>query len=139
MEALNKVLVNLIDMSLITKQAHWNLSGVGFISVHELLDTCTDNIRDAYDTVAEFIASRDSVALGTSDFIKASSTLPPYPTDIRDVQDHVKALTATYQFLIDFIEDSKSELNVDTEVSIVEDIIQMLRKDQWKVKSNLSN
>lgn len=139
METLNKILANLIDMALITKQAHWNLSGAGFIGVHELLDTCTDNLRDAYDTVAEFIASRDSIALGTSDFIKASSILPPYPTDIKDVQDHVKALTSFYNNLINFIEDVRSDLEIDTEQNFIEDIVQMLRKDLWKVKSNLAN
>lgn len=138
MTELNKILANLIDMSLITKQAHWNMKGVGFIAVHELLDTCTDNLRDAYDTVAEFLASRNIIALGTIDFIRASSSLPPYPTNIIDVQDHVSALSDHYELLINFIEDVKSDLTIDTEQSIADDVLQMLRKDQWKIRSNLA-
>ena len=35
---LNERLVDTIDLTNAVKQAHWNLKGVGFIGVHELLD-----------------------------------------------------------------------------------------------------
>lgn len=137
MEALNKILANMIDMAMITKQAHWNMKGTGFIGVHELLDECTDNLRDAYDLIAEFIASRDQIALGTSDYVNVSSVLPSYPTDIIDVKDHVEQLSAHYRLLIGFIESVVPDLNNDTEQNFIQDIIQDLRKMHWKVRSNL--
>ena len=56
---LSPVVVNLTALSVDAKQAHWNVRGMNFIGVHELLDTIVDNVREATDTAAERI-----VALG---------------------------------------------------------------------------
>ncbi|MEV0229057.1 DNA starvation/stationary phase protection protein [Nonomuraea sp. NPDC050786] len=52
-EALQGALVDLIDLSLVAKQAHWNLIGPHFRSIHLQLDELTDLARTHMDTVAE--------------------------------------------------------------------------------------
>lgn len=52
-EALQGALVDLIDLSLIGKQAHWNITGRNFKPVHEQLDEVVDLARQYADTVAE--------------------------------------------------------------------------------------
>ncbi|MFC6881057.1 MULTISPECIES: Dps family protein [Actinomadura] len=52
-EALQGALVDLIDLSLLAKQAHWNLTGRNFKVVHEHLDEIVDLARQGMDDVAE--------------------------------------------------------------------------------------
>ncbi|MGN9839556.1 Dps family protein [Nonomuraea sp. H19] len=52
-EALQGALVDLIDLSLVAKQAHWNLIGSHFRSVHLQLDEVTELARRHMDTIAE--------------------------------------------------------------------------------------
>jgi starvation-inducible DNA-binding protein len=52
-QALQGALVDLIDLSLVAKQAHWNLTGRNFKVVHEHLDEVVDLARAGQDDVAE--------------------------------------------------------------------------------------
>lgn len=52
-EALQGALVDLVDLSLVAKQVHWNVVGPRFRSVHLQLDEVVDTARTHSDTVAE--------------------------------------------------------------------------------------
>jgi starvation-inducible DNA-binding protein len=52
-EALQGTVVDLIDLGLIAKQAHWNVIGRGFLSVHPSLDELVAAARDFTDQAAE--------------------------------------------------------------------------------------
>ncbi|MGK5556486.1 Dps family protein [Actinomadura kijaniata] len=52
-EALQGALIDLLDLSLTAKQAHWNLIGRNFKVVHEHLDEVVDLARASADDVAE--------------------------------------------------------------------------------------
>ena len=52
-EALQGALVDLVDLSLMAKQIHWNVVGPRFRSVHLQLDEVVDTARLHSDTVAE--------------------------------------------------------------------------------------
>lgn len=52
-DALQGTLVDLLDLSLIAKQVHWNIIGPRFRSVHLQLDEVVTTSRTHSDTVAE--------------------------------------------------------------------------------------
>ncbi|MFI0368341.1 DNA starvation/stationary phase protection protein [Actinomadura sp. 1N219] len=52
-DALQGSLIDLIDLSLLAKQAHWNLTGRNFKVVHEHLDEIVALARGGQDDVAE--------------------------------------------------------------------------------------
>ncbi|MEU6120899.1 DNA starvation/stationary phase protection protein [Streptomyces sp. NPDC047123] len=52
-DALQGALVDLVDLSLVAKQIHWNVVGPRFRSVHLQLDEVVDTARQHSDTVAE--------------------------------------------------------------------------------------
>ncbi|MEV0584699.1 DNA starvation/stationary phase protection protein [Nonomuraea sp. NPDC050310] len=60
-EALQGALVDLIDLSLVAKQAHWNVVGPHFRPLHLQLDELTAVVREHADTIAE-----RAVALGVN-------------------------------------------------------------------------
>ena len=75
-EDLQKVLVDLIELHLQGKQAHWNLVGTNFRDLHLQLDSIVDTAREASDTIAERMRALDAVPDGRSDTVVATTTVP---------------------------------------------------------------
>ncbi|WP_216898825.1 Dps family protein [Nocardia alni] len=67
-DALRGTVVDLIDLSLIAKQAHWNVIGPNFRSVHLALDELVTAAREFTDSVAE-----RATAIGVSPDGRAST------------------------------------------------------------------
>lgn len=91
-ELLNARLADGLDLALATKQAHWNLKGLQFIGVHEMLDKFRAEQDDFNDKMAERAVMLGGTAFGTSQVIAERTSLAPYPTDIYAIVDHLKAL-----------------------------------------------
>jgi len=92
MELLNARLADNLDLALAVKQAHWNIKGPQFIGVHELLDVLRGELDDYNDKMAERVAALGGTAFGTTQSVAKATKLPPYPTNIYTIRDHLLAL-----------------------------------------------
>ena len=90
------MLVDLIELHLQGKQAHWNVVGTNFRGLHLQLDDFVDLAREASDTIAERIRALDAVPDGRSDTVVASTTLPQFPACEHNTADVVDLITAAY-------------------------------------------
>jgi starvation-inducible DNA-binding protein len=92
---LQATLVELVDLTLLAKQAHWNVVGQNFRSVHLELDEIVDSSRLAADQVAERVATIGAYPDGRAATVAASSGLPAFPEGRVSAEDVVESVGAT--------------------------------------------
>jgi starvation-inducible DNA-binding protein len=86
-EALQSTLVDLLGLSLIGKQAHWNIVGPRFRSIHLQLDEVVAAARAFADTVAERSAALGVPPDGRPETVASAFTLPgPKDGWVRDTE-----------------------------------------------------
>jgi starvation-inducible DNA-binding protein len=94
-ELLNKHLAAAIDLHAQVKQAHWNVRGPGFMAVHELFDTVSEEVETYSDMIAERAGGLGGTAHGTIQNAAERSFLICYDLGIADVQSHIFAVAAS--------------------------------------------
>lgn len=138
-ELLNYNLANLIDLSMDSKQCHWNLQGKGFIGVHQLLDDTYERLTEAYDTVAERIVILGGRANGISRRVTEDSILEPYPTEITEIDQHVRELTNRYKIVAEELRkaiDSAGEAGDEDTADLFTEVSRTIDKDAWFIGAN---
>ena len=92
-QALQGALVDLIDLSLVAKQAHWNLTGRNFKVVHEHLDEVVALARTGQDDVAERAVAVGVNPVGRSRTVADRTKLPQLEAGYLDDDKVVAAVT----------------------------------------------
>jgi starvation-inducible DNA-binding protein len=93
-ELLNARLADCKDLQTQVKQAHWNVKGPHFISLHLLFDKINDDVEEYVDEIAERAVQLGGVAEGTARMVAKRSSLPEYPAKATDGRAHVEALSS---------------------------------------------
>jgi len=93
-EILNQHLAAALDLCSQAKQAHWNVTGPSFFSLHELFDKVAEGLEGFADEIAERAVALGGVALGTVRVAARNSFLIEYPLDISAGHAHVEALSS---------------------------------------------
>jgi starvation-inducible DNA-binding protein len=99
--ALQAVLTDLLDLGLVIKQAHWNVTGPAFRSVHLHLDEVYDEVINWQDEGAERISALGDSPDGRAASLTGSTIaqLPAGPLQAADVvkgfAERLAALSAT--------------------------------------------
>lgn len=89
---LQATVVDLIDLSLVAKQAHWNVVGQNFRSAHLQLDELVSAARTFTDDAAERANAIGISPNGKAKTVVASSGVPDYPENWQSVESTVAAV-----------------------------------------------
>jgi starvation-inducible DNA-binding protein len=93
-ELLNARLADAIDLQTQCKQAHWNVKGPDFISLHELFDKLNEDVEAYVDVIAERAVQLGGIADGTARSVAKRTTLAEYAAKTGAGRDHVEALSS---------------------------------------------
>ncbi len=84
--------VSAIDLFLQSKQAHWNVNGKNFHSIHALFDELAAGSQSWADLLAERVRQLGFEALGSARAIVEHSRISEYPSQISTSSDHLAAV-----------------------------------------------
>ena len=136
-DALQQVHVDLIELHVQGKQAHWNVVGKNFRDLHLQLDEIVDSARGFSDAVAERMRAVYITPDGRSATVAAQTRLPPFPEGEVDTGDTVNlitqrmyAVTSTMRDVHDTVDEADP-----TSADILHGIIERLEQLAWMVSS----
>ncbi|AFM17331.1 DNA-binding ferritin-like protein (oxidative damage protectant) [Mycolicibacterium chubuense NBB4] len=136
-DALQRVLVDLIELQLQGKQAHWNVVGTNFRDLHLQLDEVVDFAREAGDTIAERMRALDTVPDGRSDTVAATTSLPEFPGYEHNTAEVVDLITARIYAVVDTLRSVHDGVDAEdpSTADILHQLIDGLEKLAWLIKS----
>ena len=137
---LQAVLVDLVELHLQAKQAHWNVIGPGFRSMHLSLDELVDIAREASDTIAERMRALQAVPDGRSDTVTATTSLPAYPSGTRQKAETVELVTVRIAAAVDTLRGVHDRVDAadPATADLLHAIIDDLEKRAWMIAAEQS-
>lgn len=137
---LNARVLDAIDLRLAIKQAHWNVKGPNFIALHELFDQIQARVDGFVDDIAERSVTLAGVVAGTTQAVAGGSKLEPYPTDVTDEKEHLKAvadrIAAFGKLARDAINAADEAGDKDT-ADLFTGVSRQMDKDLWFIEAHL--
>ena len=136
-EALQGVLVDLLELAIQGKQAHWNVVGRNFRDTHRILDEIIEAAREFSDTIAERMRALHAVPDGRSDTIAGTTTLPEYPQGEIDTAETVDLITVRLEATVATMRGVHDDVDEEdpTSADILHAIIEKLEQFAWMVSA----
>ena len=91
-ELLQPLVTDSVDLYTQVKQAHWNVKGPNFLTLHELFDDIAKDSIEWGDVMAERIVQLGGTADGTARVVAKRSSLKEYPLKATRSSEHVGAV-----------------------------------------------
>jgi len=136
-DSLQAVLVDLIELSLQGKQAHWNLVGPNFRDLHLQLDEVIDATRLFADAVAERMRALHATPDGRTEVVAETTSLEHFPggevltIDTADlITARIEAAVATCRRVHDTVDEEDP-----TSADLLHQIIQKEEQFAWMISA----
>jgi starvation-inducible DNA-binding protein len=133
---LQDILVALIDLSLAGKQAHWNIIGPNFRSLHLQLDELIDYWREAADEVAERAVALGYAPDGRVGTVASRTELEALPSGTMLDRDVIVAFTRLLTDAIGAIRERMDRLeDVDAVTAdLLHGVVAKLEENLWMIR-----
>lgn len=129
--------MDLIDLSLQAKQAHWNVYGPQFRSVHLQLDEVTDMVRVFSDDVAERLVAVGGQPDGRAGTVLADSAVEQYEAGPVSSDKVIVQLEARLSATADRIRGELPELEADLpSQDLLTSVAFGLEKQAWMFRAS---
>jgi starvation-inducible DNA-binding protein len=134
---LQRILVDLIELHLQGKQAHWNVVGTNFRDLHLQLDELVDFAREGSDIIAERMRTLDAVPDGRSDTVVVTTSLPQSPANEHNTTKVVDLITTRIYATVGTLRAVHDAVDAEdpTTADILHEQIDGLEKLAWLIKS----
>ncbi len=137
--ALQLTLVELIALSLIGKQLHWNIAGPGFRELHLHLDELVDEWHELSDTVAERAVAIGFSPDGRAPAVVEQSDLEPVdpgPTAIPKAIAELTHRVAEVDERVRARAERLGEIDIASQDVLIE-VTRALEKQLWMIRSSV--
>jgi starvation-inducible DNA-binding protein len=137
-QVLQTTLVELVDLSLIGKQLHWNIVGRPSKPLHEHLDELVESWRDMADTVAERAAALGVAPDGQALTVSGDSGIKPVTHGSLDTDAALHQLVTR---LADVTERNRSRMvrlgDIDlASQDVLVGVVRALEKQLWMLRAS---
>jgi starvation-inducible DNA-binding protein len=134
---LQRVLVDLIELHLQGKQAHWNVVGHNFRDLHLQLDEIIEAAREASDTIAERMRALHASPDGRADTVVATTSLTRFPDGLHDTSEVVDLITVRLNRAAATARDVHDDVDAEdpSTADLLHAIIDTLEKYAWMVSA----
>jgi len=139
-QILNGSLATALDLQTQAKQAHWNVAGMEFFSLHQLFDAVAESAAEAVDLLAERAVQLGGTALGTARLAAERSILPEYPHELSSGKQHVEALAERVAAFANHVREAiekTATLGDQTTADIYTEISRAMDKYLWMLEAHL--
>ena len=136
-ENLQRVLVDLLELQLQGKQAHWNVVGTNFRDTHRQLDDIIDAARRFSDVVAERMRALHALPDGRSDIVAETTTLPEFPQGEVSTTETVDLVTERLEAVIATVREVHDPVDEEdpTSADILHEVLEELEQFAWMVSA----
>jgi len=134
---LQAVLVDLLDLAIQGKQAHWNVVGRNFRDTHRQLDEIIDDARTFSDTIAERMRALHAVPDGRSATIAKTTSLPEFPAGEVSTTETIDLVTARLEAAVATVRDVHDAVDEEdpTSADLLHAVIERLEQFAWMVSA----
>ena len=137
-DVLQGVVVDLIDLALQGKQAHWTVKGPNFRSLHKQLDDMVEVARDATDDLAERLSALGVAPDGCVQTVAHTTRLEAMPVGFHDWRAITDWISDRLAVCSHHLQEAMCELDPidDVSTNMLQDVAQLIEKQLWMMQAH---